>query len=182
MNSSCICILQEIQTFPDGCQECLLKWFQVYVDDIIFGSANPLLCKEFSMLMQSEFEMSMMGELTFFLGLQIQQSEEGTFIFQTKYTKELIKKFGMSNAKAIGTPMFPTTNLDKDEKGNPVDEIKYHGMIGSLLYLIASRPYIMFKICKCARFQSAPMESHLTAVTRKTGKAPVACVNYWENP
>ncbi|XP_019262625.1 PREDICTED: uncharacterized protein LOC109240431 [Nicotiana attenuata] len=110
--------------------------------------------------------MSMMGELTFFLGLQIQQTEEGNFICQTKYTKELIQKFCMSKAKSIGTPMSPTTNLDKDEQGTPVDETKYRGMIGSLLYLTASRPDIMFSVCKCAMFQSAPKESHLTAVKR----------------
>nr|XP_016441530.1 PREDICTED: uncharacterized mitochondrial protein AtMg00810-like [Nicotiana tabacum] len=110
--------------------------------------------------------MSMMGELTFFLGLQIQQSEEGTFICQTKYTKELIQKFGMSNAKSISKPMSPSTNLDKDEQGIPVDETKYHEMIRSLLYLTASRPDIMFSVCKCATFQSAPKESHLTAVKR----------------
>nr|XP_016465528.1 PREDICTED: uncharacterized protein LOC107788366 [Nicotiana tabacum] len=107
-----------------------------------------------------------MGELTFFLVLQIQQSEEGTFICQTKYTKELIQNFGMNNAKSIGTLMSPATNLDKDEQGIPVSETKDRGMIGSLLYLTASRPYIMFSVCKCARFQSAPKESHLTAVKR----------------
>ncbi|XP_075107087.1 secreted RxLR effector protein 161-like [Nicotiana tabacum] len=72
----------------------------------------------------------------------------------------------MSNAKAIGTPKSPSRSLDKDEKGNSVDEAKYHGMIDSLLYLIASRPYIMFSVCKCARFQLAPKESHLTPVKR----------------
>ncbi|XP_070048573.1 uncharacterized protein [Nicotiana tomentosiformis] len=139
---------------------------QVYVDDINFGSANPFLCKEVSNLMQSEFEMCIMGELTFFLGLQIQQSEEGTFICQKTYTKELIQKFGMNNAKAIGTPMSPSTGLDKDEWGNPVDETKYRGMSGSLLYLTTSRPDCMFCVCKCVRFQPAPKESHLTAVKR----------------
>nr|XP_016445808.1 PREDICTED: uncharacterized mitochondrial protein AtMg00810-like [Nicotiana tabacum] len=107
-----------------------------------------------------------MGELTFFYGLQIQQSEKGTFICLIKYTKELIQKFSMSNAKAIGIPMIPSTSLDKDEKGNPVDETKYHGMIGSLLYLTTSRPDIMFSICKCTRFQSAPKESHMIAVKK----------------
>nr|XP_009758769.1 PREDICTED: uncharacterized protein LOC104211420 [Nicotiana sylvestris] len=107
-----------------------------------------------------------MGELTFFHGLQIQQFEEGTFICQTKYTKKLIQKFGMSNAKSIGTPISPSTSLDKDEQGIPIDETKYCGMIGSLLYLTASRPDIMFSVCKCARFQSDPKESHLTAVKR----------------
>nr|XP_009779299.1 PREDICTED: uncharacterized protein LOC104228514 [Nicotiana sylvestris] len=121
-----------------------------------------------------------MGELTFFLGLQIQQSEEGTFICQTKYTKELIQKFGMNNAKSIGAPMSPATNLDKEEQGTPVDETKYRGMIGSLLYLIASRPDIMFSVCKCARFQSAPKESHLIAVIKKIEKAQTKHVNYYE--
>ncbi|XP_070022817.1 uncharacterized protein [Nicotiana sylvestris] len=119
---------------------------QIYVDDIIFGS--PSHVQGISNLMQSEFEMSMMGELTFFLVLQIQQSEEGTFICQTKYTKELIQKFGMSNAKSISTPISPSTNLDKDGHGIPVDETKYRGMIGSLLYLTASRPDIMFSVIR----------------------------------
>ncbi|XP_019248559.1 PREDICTED: uncharacterized protein LOC109227819 [Nicotiana attenuata] len=91
--------------------------------------------------------MSMMGELTFFLTLQIQQSEEGMFICQTKYTKKLIQKFGMSSSKAIGTPMSPSASLDKDEQGKPVDETKYRGMIGSLLYLTTSQPDIMFSVC-----------------------------------
>ncbi|XP_019251320.1 PREDICTED: uncharacterized protein LOC109230255 [Nicotiana attenuata] len=108
--------------------------------------------REFVGLMQSEFEMSMMGELTFFLGLPIQQSKEGTFVYHMIYTKELVQKFGMSSAKAIGMPMSSSTNLDKDKKGNPVDETKYRGMIGSLIYLTASRPDIMFSLCKYARF------------------------------
>nr|XP_016432989.1 PREDICTED: uncharacterized mitochondrial protein AtMg00810-like [Nicotiana tabacum] len=107
-----------------------------------------------------------MGELMFFLGLQIQQSEEGMFICQTKYTKELIQKLSMSSAKAIGTPMSPLTSLDRDEQGNSVDEAKYHGMIGSLIYLTTSRPDIMFSVGKYNKFQSAPKESHLTAVKR----------------
>nr|XP_016450049.1 PREDICTED: uncharacterized mitochondrial protein AtMg00810-like [Nicotiana tabacum] len=110
--------------------------------------------------------MSMMGELTYFLGLQIKQSLKGIFISQTKYIKELIKKFGMENAKPIGTPMSPTTMLDEDYHGRSIDETMYRGMIGSLLYLTASRPDIMFSVCKCARYQSAPKESHLTVVKR----------------
>nr|XP_016489172.1 PREDICTED: uncharacterized mitochondrial protein AtMg00810-like [Nicotiana tabacum] len=78
--------------------------------------------------------------------------------------KELIKKFGMSNAKAIGTPMSLSTTLDEDKNGKNIDETMYRGIIGSLLYLTASRPDIMFSVCKCARYQSAPKESHLTAV------------------
>jgi len=139
---------------------------QIYVDDIIFGSPNSVLCEEFALSMKGEFEMSMMGELTFFLGLQIKQSPKGIFICQTKYTKELIKKFGMEDAKAIGTPMSPTTVLDEDSNGKLVDETMYRRMIGSLLYLTASRPDIMFSVCKCARFQSAPKESHLSTIKR----------------
>nr|XP_016464919.1 PREDICTED: uncharacterized mitochondrial protein AtMg00810-like [Nicotiana tabacum] len=105
-----------------------------------------------------------MGELTLFLGLQIKQSPKGIFISQTKYIKELIKKFGMENAKAIGTPISPTTVLDDDNNGKMVDETMYRGMIRSLLYLIASRPHIMFNACKYAIFQSAHKESHLTVV------------------
>ncbi|XP_059278970.1 uncharacterized mitochondrial protein AtMg00810-like [Lycium ferocissimum] len=105
--------------------------------------------------------MSMMGELIFFLGLQIHQTDSGIFICQTKYAKELVQKFGMSDSKAMGTPMSPTCTLDKDEAGKPVDETKYRGIIGLLLYLTASRPDIMFSVCRCARFQSAPKESHL---------------------
>ena len=97
---------------------------QVYVDDIIFISTNEVLCKDFSNLMKGEFEMSMMGELTFYLGLQVKQMEERILINQAKYTKELLKKFGMDNAKALGTPMNPSTKLDKNENGNSVDEKK----------------------------------------------------------
>jgi hypothetical protein len=139
---------------------------QIYVDDIIFGSTNENLCKEFSKTMQDEFEMSMMGELKFFLGLQIKQTEEGIFLNQSKYVIDLLKRFGLTNVKAYGTPMSPSTKLDKDEKGKPVDVKLYRGMIGSLLYLTASRPDIMFSVCLCARFQSCPKESHLIAVKR----------------
>ena len=139
---------------------------QIYVDDIIFGSTNELLCKDFSSCMSQEFEMSMMGELKYFLGLQIKQNEEGIFINQAKYVKDLLKRFGIDDSKTKNTPMSTTTKLDKDEKGKEVDIKMYRGMIGSLLYLTASRPDIMFSVCLCARFQSCPKESHLLAVKR----------------
>ncbi|KAK2428124.1 putative mitochondrial protein [Trifolium repens] len=139
---------------------------QVYVDDIIFGATNEKMCEEFSNLMQSELEMSIMGELKFFLGLQIKQQDDGIFIFQEKYIKDLLKKYKMSEAKIMTTPMHPSTNLDKDENGKHVFEKEYRGMIGSLLYLTASRPDIVFSVGLCARFQTSPRESHLTAVKR----------------
>ena len=139
---------------------------QIYVDDIIFGATNEKLCQVFSKHMQDEFEMSMMGELTYFLGLQIKQTNEGIFINQTKYTKELLKKFSMDTATTYDTPMHIKTKLEKEEDKPNVDNKLYRGMIGSLLYLTASRPDIMFSVCLCARFQSSPKESHLIAVKR----------------
>ena len=97
--------------------------------------------------MQGEFEMSMMGKLNFFLGLQIKQSSEGTFINQVKYTKELLKRFGMIGSELLATLMSTSIKLDKDENDKNVNE--YRGMIGSLLYLMTSRPNIMFSVCMC---------------------------------
>jgi len=139
---------------------------QVYVDDIIFGSTNENLCKQFFTTMQGEFEMSMMGELNYFLGLQIKQLNHETFLSQTKYCKELLKKFNMESCKESATPMATNCYLDSDDKGTSVDQTKYRGLIGSLLYLIASRPDIMFSVCLCARFQANPKESHFSAGKR----------------
>nr|KYP57976.1 hypothetical protein KK1_004264 [Cajanus cajan] len=119
---------------------------KIYVDDIIFGATNDYLCKEFSNDMQSEFEVSMMGELNFFLGLQIKQTKIGIFINQSKYCKKLHKRFGMENAKLMATPMSTTCYLDKDEGGKSIHLKQYRDMIGSLLYLSASRPDIMFSL------------------------------------
>jgi len=88
---------------------------QVYVDDIIFGSTNDTICQQFSKLMHGEFEMSLMGELTYFLGLQIKKICDGIFLSQTKYGLELLKKFEMQDCKSIGTPMASTLSIDKDE-------------------------------------------------------------------
>ncbi|KAL6320024.1 hypothetical protein AAG906_003121 [Vitis piasezkii] len=103
----------------------------------------------------------MMGELNFFLGLQIKQLKEGTFINQAKYIRDLLKRFNMEEAKTMKTPMSSSIKLDKDEKGKFIDSTMYKGMISSLLYLTASRLDIMYSVCLCARFQSCPKESHL---------------------
>ncbi|WJZ81341.1 hypothetical protein VitviT2T_001188 [Vitis vinifera] len=116
--------------------------------------------------MHSEFEMSMMGELNFFLGLQIKQLKEGIFINQAKYIRDLLKRFNMEEAKTMKTSMSSSIKLDKNKKGKPIDSTMYRGMIGSLLYLIASRPNIMYSVCLCARFQSCPKEFDLSAVKR----------------
>ena len=107
-----------------------------------------------------------MGELKYFLGLQIKQNEEGIFINQTKYVKDLLKRFSYDNGPAKSTLMSTTIKLDMDEKGKKVDIKTYRGMIRSLLYLTTNRPNIMFSVCLCARFQSCPKESHLLTVKR----------------
>ena len=116
--------------------------------------------------MTKRFEMSMMGELTFFLGFQVKQLKEGTFICQTKYTRDILKKFDMANAKPIKTPMPTNGHLDLDKDGKAVDQKVYRSMIGSLLYLCASRPDIMHSVCMCARFQANPKECHLVDIKR----------------
>jgi hypothetical protein len=111
-----------------------------------------------------KFEMSMMGELNYFLGFQVKQHKEGTFISQTKYTQDLLKRFGMKDIKPAKTPMGTDGHLDLDKGGKSVDQKVYRSMIGSLLYLCANRPDIMLSICMCARFQSDPKVCHLVAV------------------
>ena len=117
-------------------------------------------------MMASEFEMSMIGELSYFLGLQIKQMKNGTLVSQGKYIKDMLKKFGMNKAKPISTPMGTNANLDSDASGNMVDQKLHRSMIGSLLYVTASRIDVMFSVCMCARFQASPSESHLKAIKR----------------
>ena len=137
---------------------------QIDVDDIIFGSTNTLLCEEFAKSMSHGFEMSLLGEHTFMLGLEIKQHEDGIFISQEKYARELVNKFGLENVNIAKTPMAHNALVDLDEKGKKVDKRQYQGMIGSLLYLTASRPDLMFSVCVCAHFQSSHRESHLILI------------------
>ncbi|GKE84631.1 retrovirus-related pol polyprotein from transposon TNT 1-94 [Tanacetum coccineum] len=139
---------------------------QINVDDIIFGLTCQDLCDDFSKIMHDEFEMSMMDELNFFLGLQIKQLEDVIFFNQSKYIKETLKKFGIEDSKPIKTPTSSETKLTRDEDGESVNDIKYRGMIGSLLYLMASRPDIMFSLCLYTRFQEVPKTSHLDVIKR----------------
>ncbi|GJR97977.1 putative ribonuclease H-like domain-containing protein [Tanacetum coccineum] len=139
---------------------------QVYVDDIIFGPTKKSLCDEFEGLMHKRFQMSSMGELTFFLGLQVQQKEDGIFISQDKYVAEILKKFDFATVKTTSTPIETNKALVKDEEAKSVDVHLYRSMIGSLMYLIASRPDIMFAVCGCARFQVTLKTSHLHAMKR----------------
>ncbi|GJR95412.1 retrovirus-related pol polyprotein from transposon TNT 1-94 [Tanacetum coccineum] len=138
---------------------------QVYVDDIIFGLTNPDFSKRFANLMKNNFEMSMMGELKFFLGLQVYQSPRGIFISQLQYAIELLKKHGLDECVSMSTPMA-TERLDADLQGTPTDQMTYRRMIGGLMYLTASRPDIAFATFVCARYQARPTVKHLKEVKR----------------
>ncbi|GJZ24723.1 putative ribonuclease H-like domain-containing protein, partial [Tanacetum coccineum] len=139
---------------------------QVYVDDIIFGSTKKYMCTEFEDCMHKRFQMSSMGELTFFLGLQVKQQPDGIFISQDKYAADSLKKFDFWSIRTATTPIESNKPLVKDEDGEDVDVHVYRSMIGSLMYLTASRLDIMFDVCTCARFQVTPKASHLNAVKR----------------
>ncbi|WVZ76644.1 hypothetical protein U9M48_024600 [Paspalum notatum var. saurae] len=139
---------------------------QIYVDDIIFGGSSHALVSSFAEQMSREFEMSLMGELQFFLGLQIKQGLEGTFVHQAKYTRDILKKFNMDDSKPMTTPMSTNMALDGDEDGEVVDQKEFRGMIDSLLYLTATRPDIQFAVYLCARYQASPRTSHRQAVKR----------------
>ncbi|GJT69030.1 putative ribonuclease H-like domain-containing protein [Tanacetum coccineum] len=139
---------------------------QVYVDDIIFGSTKKTLCLEFEQMMHKRFQMSSIGELTSFLGLQVEQNENGIFIRQDKYVADIRKKFDFVTVKTTSTPIEPNKALVKDEEADNVDVHLYRSMIGSLMYLTASRPDITFAVCACARFHVTPKVSHLHVVKR----------------
>nr|GEU85459.1 hypothetical protein [Tanacetum cinerariifolium] len=135
---------------------------QVYVDDIIFGSTHSRYIQLFSDLMK----MSMMREMTFFFGLQVNQSPCGIFINQSKYVLEILKKYGMESCDPVGTPLEIKDKLDLDQNGTPVDATKYQSMIGALMYLTSSRPDIVYATYLCTRYQAKPTEKHLKEVKR----------------
>nr|GFA05325.1 putative ribonuclease H-like domain-containing protein [Tanacetum cinerariifolium] len=139
---------------------------QVYVDDIIFGSSNPKLCREFEALMHDKFQMSAMGELNFSLGLQVLQKKDGIFLSQDKYISDILKKYGYTDIRAAKNPMDRKNPWGKDGTGKDVEFHLYRSMIRSLIYLTTSRPDIMFDVCACARHQVTTKECHLYAVKR----------------
>nr|GEZ21093.1 hypothetical protein [Tanacetum cinerariifolium] len=144
--------------------------FLVYQMDVksafLYGTINEELCREFEALMHEKFQMSAMGELIFFLGLQVLQKKDGIFLSQDKYVGDILKKFGYSDVRSTNTPMDKENPWRKDGPGKDVEHNLYRSMIGSLMYLTASRPDIMFAVCACARHQVTPKECHLYAVKR----------------
>ncbi|GJR88635.1 putative ribonuclease H-like domain-containing protein [Tanacetum coccineum] len=132
----------------------------VYVDDVIFWFTKKKLCTEFEKMMHKKFQISSMGELTFFLGLQV--IAEGRWFFKAKKdVTEILKKFSFSDVKTASTPIETYKPLLKDADDEDIDEHMYRSMIGSLMYLTSLRPDIMFVVCVCARFQVNPKVSHL---------------------
>ncbi|GJZ20224.1 putative ribonuclease H-like domain-containing protein [Tanacetum coccineum] len=169
--------LYGLHGISDVCEECFplcesTVWLAlsskslVYIDDIIFGSTNKELCTKFKKLMHDKFQMSSMGELNFFLGLQVKQREDGIFISQDKYVAKILRKFGFTDVRTASTPIDTEKPLLKDSDGDDVDVHLYRSMIGSLMYLTSSRPDIMFAVCACARFQVTPKVSCSHAVKR----------------
>nr|GEW44051.1 retrovirus-related Pol polyprotein from transposon TNT 1-94 [Tanacetum cinerariifolium] len=139
---------------------------KIYVDDIIFAASTPELCDLFAKLMCSKLKMSMMGKISFFLGLQISQNPRGIFINQSKYALKSLKKYGFESYDPVDTLMVEKSKLDEDKEGKVVGPSHYRGMIGTLLYLTASRPDLQFAICMCARYQARPTERYIHAVKR----------------
>jgi hypothetical protein len=137
---------------------------QIYVDDIIFGGSSHTLVSRFQEMMESEFQMPMMEELTFFLGIQVKQPKQGTLVHQAKYTKDLMKKFHMVELKPMSTLMSSTASLGPVEDGETVDQREYMSMIDSLLYLTATRPDIQVTVGLCACFHASLRSSHRTSV------------------
>jgi hypothetical protein len=137
---------------------------QIYVYDIIFDGSSHTHVSRFQKMMKNKFQIFMMRELTFFLGIQVKQTKEYIFIHQAKYMKDLMKKFNMAELKPLSTPMIMTAALDPDENGEAVDKREYRSMIDSLLYLTATRPDIQFTVCLCVCFQASPCYLHRTTV------------------
>nr|GEY89345.1 hypothetical protein [Tanacetum cinerariifolium] len=138
---------------------------QIYVD-IIFASTDPQACDIFSNEISSNFQMSMMGQMSFFLGLQVSQSPGGILINQSKFALEIFKKFGMDSCDSVDTPMVDRLKLDEDPLGIPVDQTCFCSMVGSVMYLIASRPDLVFAICMYARYQASHTKNHLETLKR----------------
>ena len=137
---------------------------QIYVDDIVFDATNDSLAHSFADEMKAMFEMSMVGKLTYFLGLQVKQTDSGIYINQAKYARNLVKRFGLDKATHARTPMAANAKLTNDPSGESVNVTLYRSMIGCLLYLTTSRPDIAFSVGVYSRFQSNLKVSHLNAI------------------
>eukprot|EP00253_Pinus_taeda_P027196 PITA_27196 len=139
---------------------------QIKIEEKTPSSNEEGMSQNFALVMQKEFEMSLLGELTYFLGLQVQQNRDGIFLSQTKYLKQILKKYGMEDLKLVCTPMVTGCSLSANDESTTVHQPTYRSMIGSLLYLTGTRPNIMHAAGIVGRFQANPNETHLQAVKR----------------
>ena len=138
----------------------------LYVDDLIFMGNNDEMIEEFKGTMTREFEMTDLGLMKFFLGLEVRQVETGIFISQETYAKEILKKFKMANCNPVSTPMEPGAKLSKFDGGERVDASRYRSLIGSLRYLTCTRPDLSLSVGIVSRFMEEPVHSHWKAVKR----------------
>ena len=138
----------------------------VYVDDLIFTGNDEVMMFEFKSSMLREFDMSDLGKMRFFLGIEVLQKSDGIYICQKKYALEVLRRFGMMESNSVGSPIIPGFKISRDENGDFVDETYYKQLVGSLMYLTATRPDMVFVTCLISRYMKKPMEIHLQAAKR----------------
>lgn len=138
----------------------------VYVDDLIFTGDDEVMLSEFKSSMVKEFDMSDLGKMRFFLGIEVLQNSDGISICQREYVLEILKRFGMMESNSVSSPIVPGCKVSKDEKGVAVDETYYKQLVGSLMYLTATRPDMMFVTCLISRYMSRPTKLHLQVAKR----------------
>ena len=124
------------------------------------------MMSEFKSSMLREFDMSDLGKMRFFLGIEVLQKSDGIYIYQRKYALEILRRFGMMESNPVGSPIVPGFKISRDENGDFVDETYYKQLVGSLMYLTATRPDMMFVTCLISRYMAKPMEIHLQAAKR----------------
>lgn len=138
----------------------------IYVDDLIYTGDNAAMIEEFKKSMQCEFDMTDLGKMRYFLGIEVLQAPNGIHVSQAKYAREVLKRFDMEESNSVRNPMVPGTKLSLNEEGEPVDETLYKQIIGSLMYLTTTRPDLQFSVSLLSRFMSKPNQTHLQAVKR----------------
>lgn len=138
----------------------------LYVDDLIFTGNDIGICEKFKSSMKLEFDMTDLGKMKYFLGVEIQQSSEGIHMCQRKYAQEVLDRFGMKNCNSVKNPIVPGTKLTKECGGADVDATLFKQMVGSLMYLTATRPDMMYVVCLISRYMAKPKEAHMLAAKR----------------
>ena len=138
----------------------------IYVDDLIFTGNDETLVKEFKVSMKNEFDMTNLGRMKFFLGVEVMQTSKGIYMSQKKYAQEILERFGMENSNPTKTLMVPGCKLTKDEGGIKVDSTQYKQIIGSLMYLTVTRPDLMYVMSLVSRYMEKPTQVHMMAIRR----------------